>query len=369
MSDALCVGTRKGLFQLKRQANNWSVTSSDFLGAQVPIVKPTHDGQMYAALKHGHFGAKLQHSDDAGQTWQEITTPAYPPQPEGVADVMDPMRNQPVPWSLELIWALARGNDDRLWCGTLPGGLFTSDDRGQSWQLNDALWQAPERANWFGGGYDWPGIHSICIDPRDPQRVTVGISCGGVWHSEDGGAVWECRASGMRAAYMPPDRQFDPTIQDPHLLVQCPAAPDHFWTQHHNGIFRSTDYCQNWSELPAWKPSSFGFAVVVHPCDPNSAWFAPAISDELRYPHDGRFVITRTRDGGTTHDVLTAGLPQAHAYHLVFRHALAIDSTGETLAVGSTTGGLWISHNSGDDWTNVTQDLPPIFCVEFASGR
>ncbi len=367
MSNTIFVGTRKGLFELNRngRGGRYSIHRTNFLGVQIPVVLPAGDGCLFAAQQHGHFGPKLQRSLDHGASWEEVTSPAFPEKPAGTPDVMEPFRNKPVPWSIELLWSLARGSDGRTWCGTIPGGLFTSDDDGQSWQLNEPLWKAPERANWFGGGYDWPGIHSICIDPHDARQITLGISCGGVWKSIDHGVHWRCVGQGWRASYMPPERQHDPTIQDPHLLVQCRSRPETFWTQHHNGIFRSTDYGENWTEMPAWNPSTFGFAVAVHPQDPDTAWFVPAISDEIRHPADGRFVVTRTRDGGQTAEVLASGLPIEHAYHLVFRHALAVSSDGNSLAMGSTTGGLWVTDNGGDQWQLVTQDLPPIYCVEF----
>ena len=115
----------------------------------------------------------------------------------------------------------------------------------------------------------------------------------------------------MRADFMPPDREFDPDIQDPHRVVRCAAAPDVLWTQHHNGIFRSIDDGDLWTEITEAGPSTFGFAVAVHPHDPDTAWFVPAIKDEVRVPVDGRFVVTRTRDGGATFDVLADGLPQS----------------------------------------------------------
>jgi hypothetical protein len=41
-----------------------------------------------------------------------------------------------------------------------------------------------------------------------------------------------------------------------------------------------------------------------------------------------KLVVARTRDGGRTFDVLREGLPQSHAYDVVYRHALAIAATG-----------------------------------------
>ena len=126
-----------------------------------------------------------------------------------------------------------------IWCGTLPGGLFKSEDGGDSWALNRALWDDPRREQWFGGGADQPGIHSICVDPRDSRHVKVGVSCGGVWTTRDGGRQWSLTAKGMRAAFMPPDKQFEENVQDPHMVAQCRSNPDVLWVQHHNGIFKS----------------------------------------------------------------------------------------------------------------------------------
>ena len=268
------------------------------------------------------------------------------------------------------VWALEAGGADRadvLWGGTIPGGLFQSRDRGESWQLIRSLWDRPERANWFGGGYDEPGIHSICVDPRDSRHVTVGVSCGGVWVTGNAGETWDCRATGMFAEYMPEERRLDPTIQDPHRVVQCVSAPDNLWAQHHNGVFRTSNGAAHWQEVPDVPPSNFGFAVAVHPQDPEVAWLVPGIKDQCRIPVDGKLVVTRTRDGGRTFEVLRNGLPQEHAYDLVFRHALDVDAAGERLVMGSTTGGLWISENGGDEWSVVNTHLPPIYQVLFAA--
>jgi hypothetical protein len=138
------------------------------------------------------------------------------------------------------------------------------------------------------------------------------------------------------------------------------------WVQHHNGIFVSSDEGKTFSEIKGVEPSTFGFPVVVHPREPDTAWFVPEVKDEKRIPPDGKLIVTRTRDGGKSFDVLTKGLPQSHAYGVVYRHALALDEAGDRLAFGSTTGGLWVSDDQGDSWACVAHNLPPIYSVRFA---
>ena len=183
--------------------------------------------------------------------------------------------------------------------------------------------------------------------------------------SEDEGESWNCRSDGMRAAYVPPEQAHEPNIQDPHRMVQCLGDPACYWIQHHNGIFRTTDACNNWQEIEGVEPSSFGFSVAVHPRDPDTAWFVPAVSDENRVPVDGRFLVTRTCDGGKSFQCFREGLPVDSAYDLIYRHALAVDDSGTVLAMGSTTGNLWISHNGGESWSLATGHLPPILCLQW----
>lgn len=135
--------------------------------------------------------------------------------------------------------------------------------------------------------------------------------------------------------------------------------------QHHNGIFVSLDGGQNWREITNAAPSTFGFAVAVHPHDPQTAWFIPGIKDELRVACDAALCVMRTQDGGATWQQLRTGLPQQHAYHLVYRHCLDVSGDGKTLAFGSTTGSVWISEDRGDTWNRLSAELPPIYCVRF----
>ena len=366
MTDTLLVSTRKGLFTVARTSKQWEIAKADFLGDNVTLtLTDPRDGRTYAALDHGHFGVKLHRSTQSG--WEEIATPAYPPKPEGLEE--NDMWGRPLAWSTARIWALQAGGADEpgvLWCGTLPGGLFRSSDHGASWQMVRSLWDHPKRKMWMGGGADLPGIHSILVDPRNSKRIAIAVSTGGIWFTEDSGASWTQRGEGMRADHVPPELTHDPIAQDVHCLVQCPASPNRMWVQHHNGIFISSDEGRTFGEIKDVNPSVFGFPVVVHPREPDTAWFVPEIKDEKRIPVGGKLVVTRTRDGAKSFEVLSKGLPQSHAYDVVYRHALALDENGDRLAFGSTTGGLWVSEDQGDSWTGVTHTLPPVYAVRFA---
>jgi hypothetical protein len=369
MADRFLVATRKGLFTIERRGKvrtNWSITGTAFLGDNVSMVLPPDaEAPAFAALDHGHFGPKLHRSMDGGQHWQECAAPAMPAPAEGEEEWREPMGGRVIPQHVLRIWALERGRYGTVWCGTIPGGLFRSTDGGDTWEFMRTLWDRPERKEWFGGGADYPGIHSICIDPRDDRQVTIAVSCGGVWRTADGGATWENRAHGMRAEFMPPERQKDPNIQDPHRVALCRAQPEALWAQHHNGVFRTRNGGREWEEIRSVTPSVFGFALAVHPEQPDTAWLVPAQKDEFRIPVGARVVVARTRDGGASFDVLTRGLPQRHAYDLTYRHALDIDDTGERLAFGTTTGSLWVSENGGDDWKTVSEHLPPVYAVRW----
>ena len=366
MAKRILVSTRKGLFELGRGRGGWVIKQDQFLGDNVTLaLHDRRDGTDYAALNHGHFGIKLHRRDKGKKTWKEIATPKYPAKPEGLVDLDG--WGKPVNWTTQLIWALEPGGPKQkgvIWCGTMPGGLFRSPDRGETWELMETLWRHPDRNKWLGGGADIPGIHSICVDPRDENTVRVAISCGGVWVMHDGGKSWAQSAHGMKFDDGPASEIESPDAQDPHMMVQCAADPTKLWVQHHAGIFKSVNDGKKWTQVKA-KPSSFGFGVVVHPADANTVWFVPGIKDEKRIPVDGALVVTRTRDGGKTFKSLKKGLPQKSAYDVVFRHGLAIDDSGECLVMGSTTGNVWVSEDQGDSWQQVSSTLPQVYAVRF----
>jgi hypothetical protein len=111
--------------------------------------------------------------------------------------------------------------------------------------------------------------------------------------------------------------------------------------------------------------SNFGFAVALHPRDGNTAWFVPAEADQRRIPVDTALAVTRSTDGGRTFSVLCDGLPQQQCYDLVYRHGLAVANDGNSLLMGSTTGGVWTSSDAGAHWSTLSTTMPPVYAVAF----
>src|SRR5690606_15471319 len=282
--------------------------------------------------------------------------------------------------TLSKLWHMAFGGPGRIYVGTIPGGLFVSDDGGESFALNLPLWNHESRGgdlcagegtgftHWFGtpaseGGEFAPGIHSIVVDPRNHDRVLVAISTAGVLETVDGGKSWRGRNQGMLNDYLP-----NPAAEwghDPHYVALCEGDPKHVWQQNHSGVFYSSDGAETWKRVSAPEHGvHFGFPVAVDGQDGKTAWVVPGRSDNQRMAIDGGLFVARTSDGGESWQPLRKGLPQENAFDDVYRHALHND--GDTLAFGSTTGNLYVSEDRGDSWQCLANNLPPVYSVRFA---
>lgn len=382
------VGTRKGTFFVEKRLGGWTPQLVGHAGVGVNFVtRDPHTGALWAALGHGHWGAKLSTSVDDGATWKDASQIKYPagarylapPDPDPNASEQD-MQKGPTARDATLLklWVIAFGAPGQIHVGTIPGGLFSSHDGGGSFELNRALWNHESRGgdlfsgpgngstHWYGtpasDGEFAAGIHSIAVDPRDPRRMLIAVSTAGVLETTDGGATWHGRNRGMLNDYLP-----DPAAEwghDPHFVTHCEHDPQHVWQQNHSGVFYSSDGAKSWAKVSQPERGvHFGFPVAVHERDGKTAWLVPGKADMQRMAIDGKLFVARTRDGGQSWQELRAGLPQDNAYDVVYRHALA--NHGSHLAFGSTTGNLYLSEDEGDTWMTVANNLPPIYSVRF----
>ncbi|PJF39447.1 MAG: glycosyl hydrolase [Phototrophicales bacterium] len=365
-TDTIILGTRKGLILIEYDGQGSRLVHEAFPAQNVShaMHDPRND-TMWACLDHGHWGTKLHRSRDGGETWEEIPAPKYP---DGAAIGRNAMDSDApnTPAVTTYLWIVTPGGDDqpnRIYIGTEPGGLFMSDNGGDSFEFVESLWNHSSREKWwFGGGRDHAGLCSIIVDPRDNNHLTIGISVGGVYESIDGGQTWQGRNTGLKANYLP--KQDSEYGHDPHYMIASPSNPDVLWQQNHCGVFRSVDCGQTWTDISQpGGPVFFGFAIAVDEHYDQTAWVVPAVSDEHRVAVDRALCVCRTDDGGQTWHDFRTGLPQQNCYDVVFRHAL--DITGDRPAFGTTTGNVYLSDDRGETWHCISNNLPPVHSVRF----
>ena len=353
------VGTTKGAFLLSSDSarKRWRVHGPHFRGEAVYAL--AYDGRggrqrTLAATSSMHWGSVLRASDDFGATWtlpdrQNVRFPAE----SGLA--------------LKQIWQICVGpadEPDLLYCGVEPAALFESRDAGDTWEPVQGLLAHEHRPQWQPGGGGLC-LHTIVPDPANRERMLIAMSTGGVYRTDDGGRSWRARNVGVRAEFMPD--KYPEFGQCVHKVVHHPARPGRLFLQNHWGLYRSDDWGDSWHDIANGVPSDFGFAMEMHPHDPDTVYIVPIESDGFRCVPEAKLRVYRTRNAGASWEPLGDGLPQRGAYETVLRDALAADSH-ESAGVyfGTRSGKLYASANDGDSWREIADGLPSVVCVKAA---
>ena len=194
--------------------------------------------------------------------------------------------------------------------------------------------------------------------------MTVAMSTGGVYVSEDGASAWEPRNAGISAVFLPePAPEYGQCV---HKVAVDAAGPDRMYAQNHFGVFRTDDAGGSWTSIAEGLPADFGFPVVASPSTPGTAWVVPLVADAQRVPPAGRLQVQRTRDAGETWTALTSGLPDA-CWAAVVRDAACADEADPTgLYLGTRDGCVYASADEGDTFTLVADHLPDVLVVRAA---
>jgi photosystem II stability/assembly factor-like uncharacterized protein len=350
----LLVATKKGLFVLEGDpaaGEPFRVAARAFAGEPVEYaLRDARSGRLLASVTSAFYGPKIWYADDAAGEWSQAEGVSLP---EGGDE------------ALERIWLIKAGEaDGLLYAGGDPGVLFESRDGGVSWELNQALREHRVRGDWQPGGGGLC-LHSIVPWPGDPQRLTVGVSAAGVWHTEDGGATWRQGNEGLMPGYLPDEARAGTSQLCVHHMERSPARPERLFMQFHGGVYRSDDAGTSWTGIGAGLPSDFGFPMATDPADPDSAYVIPLSADTDRVTPDGRVRVYETRDAGSTWTPRGNGLPASDAYLTVLRLAFDRAASGSELELyfGATSGDVFGSADAGATWFSVASHLPPVFSL------
>ncbi len=354
----LLVGTTKGAFLLhsNAQRTRWEVGGPYFHGQVVYSMAfdDRGDQRRIWASTSSYWGTLLRSSDDFGKSWTNPQqAPIRFPSDTGL--------------SLKNIWQITPGRAEEpnvLYCGVEPAALFETRDGGENWSLIRGLFDHPHRPRWMPGNGGL-ALHTVVLDPTDPQRMYVAISAGGVYRTIDGGTTWTAQNRGIRAMFRPD--KFPGFGQCVHKIAMHPARPGRLFLQNHWGLYRSDNGAESWTDIANGVPSDFGFPVLMHPKNPDCVYVAPVESDEFRCACDGRLRIYRSRNAGASWEPLMRGLPQKRAYETILRDAMAADSFDPAgIYFGTRSGQLFGSRDEGKTWHKILEGLPSVVCVRAA---
>ena len=355
----LCIGTKKGLFVAEAPKTRRSFALRGPFGSGVAVysalIETRGSPRVYASACSGFFGMKVLRSNDLGKTFKETTSaPAFPKE-DGRA--------------LANIWSLEAGDSKKdLWCGVEPASLFRSSDGGDSWDMVPGISNHTHARQWQ------PGNGGLCMHTIvcDGNRVHLGISTGGHYLSEDGGATFTASNQGVGVGFVPdPFPEFGQCV---HKIACHKDAPGRLYMQNHGGwpdrpgigVLRSDDHGHTWRSISKGLPSDFGFPILVHPHDPDAIYVMPLESTTRTCP-GGAPAVWRSEDGGNSWKRLTRGLPKKESFFTVQRDAMDIDELkSPAIYFGTTTGQLWIGRDGGEEWGCLFDSLPPIHCVKVA---
>jgi serine/threonine protein kinase len=354
----LLVGTTKGAFILRSnpQRTRWDVGGPYFHGHNVYAMAYDGRGGQHRiwTSTQSYWGTFIRSSDDFGKSWTNPQqAPIRFPPDTGI--------------SLKNIWQIALGPADEpnvLYCGVEPAALFETRDSGETWSLVRGLFDHPHRSRWVPGNGGL-ALHTIVLDPAAKQRMYVAISAGGVYRTDDGGNTWAAQNRGVRVVFAP--EKFPEFGQCVHKIALHPDRPERLFLQNHWGLYRSDNCAENWTDIANGVPSDFGFAMVMHPRNPDCVYIVPVESDEFRCACDGRLRVYRTRNGGASWEPLLRGLPQKGAYETVLRDAMTADSLDPAgIYFGTRSGQLFGSRDEGRSWVKILDGLPSVVCVRSA---
>ncbi len=354
MTDLLAIGTRKGLFLARSEdgRRTWELDGPHLLAQEVAAVSVDtrrDRPRVLAGIQYGHWGPSVMWSDDLGATWQETDHGAIRfPEDAGAA--------------LARVWQLRPDTADRpdvVWAGCEPHSLWRSADGGCTFDLVRGLWDHPHRPTWEPGG-GGGAVHTVLPDAAS-DRVTIAMSTGGVYVSEDRGDSWEPRSRGISAVFMPdPMPEYGQCV---HKVAVDAGGPQRMYAQNHFGVFRTDDSGGSWTSIAEGLPVDFGFPIVTSPHAPGTAWVVPLVADMQRVPPDGRLRVHRTRDAGESWSEVGTGLPDK-AWTAVMRDAMCADDRDPTgVYVGTRDGCVYASADEGETFSLVADHLPDVLAV------
>ncbi|HXO40796.1 MAG TPA: hypothetical protein VN999_05045 [Thermoanaerobaculia bacterium] len=217
-----------------------------------------------------------------------------------------------------------------IYAGTYGGGLYRSDDFGQSWSAR--------------GLSSWVAVYSVTIDPVVSDTVYAGVDGtqvnGALWKSLDGGSSWQ--AVGAELPYLFLGEGVTSLVIDPLTRSTLYAETD-------SALWKSVDGARSWAALPVPYDGFFGYpnALAIDPHTPAILYAG------------GDSGLFKSRDGGATwasiarfrHRIVTSVVVDPVLPRRIY--------AGILQEYGSKLPALFVSTDRGGTWRPADSGLAP----------
>lgn len=327
-SAGLLVGTVDGVVRFERApGGGWREASRALAGLHISAFAEPAPNIILA----GAFQGGIHASRDGGATWERAD--------KGVdeSDV----------YSLACV---ATASGVRVYAGTEPVALFSSDDLGATWNRHTSVSDVPGTERWtFPAPPHVAHAKHITFHPDDPSHVYVSVEQGGLLESWDSGATFNV-VEGMD--------------DDVHRVVVHPAETARMFVTGGDGIYASEDAGATWEQRTTSQDDAIGGysdQLVFVPSQPETMFVAAAHRNPATWfeTHDARARVSRSDDGGRTWHQVGGGLPDGLSGNI---EAMVLEESpqGVSLFIATTAGEVFASDDCGESWAPVAEDLGAI---------
>jgi len=273
-------------------------------------------------------------------------------------------------------------NLDVMYVTDAWSGAFKSTDGGATWfPINNGI------SARVGPSNDGIPVFSLTVDPNKPDTLWVGSQFGGgVFRSDDGGESWRSMSNGIQERALT-IRGFTVEPGNSDVIYLGGEISSWEWNDEplpglgldmvKGVVYKTVDGGQNWTRI--WYGDNLTRYIWIHPEDHNLLYVSTGIFDREAANSNpdtidpGGVGILRSRDGGATWEVLGVenGIRADELYFgSLFMHPhnsdILIGAAGNDpymWALGYPIGAIYRTKDGGDSWERVL-DLPNASAVE-----
>jgi photosystem II stability/assembly factor-like uncharacterized protein len=190
-------------------------------------------------------------------------------------------------------------------------------------------------------------IRAVAVHPNDPLTVYIGVACGGIWKTTNGGESWVDIGDYSTEALTFGTIAIDPNNPDIIYAGTGEINALHYSRNYGKGLFKSTDAGVSWIEpTDTFGTITFFGDLVVSPHNPNILYAAlgsGCLFINQNLPNEG---LWKSTDAGVnwikTKDV-------QDAYDIIV-HPTNPDTVYAATGGWFTTSGFYISTDAGETW-------------------